>query len=1190
MILTGCLVLYILQGICATTVYVIPDDLVNNSSCPFQPCATLSEVCGDHCMLTESNIEYLFLPGEYRVTTEIVIAYADNVSFHGIAGDSLPPVVVKFHSSLSQPILITTCNYVSISNIIFKRHSYSECRICETNVQVTLCVSCKIANVTFYEVGLQLYNFLGMSYLEKITMNLNNKLLFSSVDGQTDDLPGIILSYVEPYNSYYTINSDNIVLVTELTINGTYNYNTDFITTGGFPGTALRISMSQCSFGAFVNIKNSVFTGIKSHKKPMVDVALLSSTYSNQVFFVNCIFEKNVNVYDSQLWRAVIYISMPDTNVNISFVDCNFYLNRIFVSYQYYFSSAPLLSFEVTSSNASFLFSIVTIHNAKFNQNYGQLIYAINDGNHNTSLIVSGMVTISHNTCTLKYKSVFNVQNFQVAFNGVTDITNNSVYLASILSFDSARVYFHGVINFSLNKCSEIITLKSQYTYIIVLEYTNISFTRNSFVQPIFVDIDNDYYKLNPLCLFQYTTLRNTSEIPTNHYNVILNKNSGPQRKTGMHVQSSIQYYTSHCRWLPNTVFYGYHPKIVNQQIIHIYNQTLELNHSTKVCYCPQVGVYNCSIDTLGPVYPGQRLQVGLSVPYTEKTIIVYAETHATSLPKSACRIANQNELVNILTNSCKMLNFTIISNASAKCELFLTTQPDIYKQYEAFYVKLLPCPVGFLLLDGLCNCDPQLTDHTLPVHVQSCDINEATIQRPASSWIYSDALPNKTKYFLSTCPMGYCLPHSSSIDLTTPDLQCQFRRSGLLCSQCQHGLSMVFGSSRCMKCTNVHILITLIVIVAGVVLVVLLYLLNLTVTNGTINGIIFYANIVGINDSVFLKLFKPLKLFISFTNLDLGIETCYYNGMDSYAKMWLRLFFPLYLIMIATFIIIASRYSYRIQRLTYTRSLPVLATLFLLSYTSILRAVSTVLFSYSTITELPSGYQNLAWSIDASLSLFSAKHTILFIICLVLFLLLVPFNIILLFTRYLLQFKAINRFIPILDAFQGSYKVQYYYWVAIYIIVRDVLFAATALPAQITLIITTFVLLLLVALHGYIHPNKNKSINIQELVLLVNLTMLYAAAAYHNSLFSLTANIIISFTFFHFVIIVLYHFLTFTCHCNIAGTLIIMKEKLAKMCYMKSSHQRTNSLVQFLNIPDRANNYSEYREGLVSDDFNNTK
>ena len=55
-------------------------------------------------------------------------------------------------------------------------------------------------------------------------------------------------------------------------------------------------------------------------------------------------------------------------------------------------------------------------------------------------------------------------------------------------------------------------------------------------------------------------------------------------------------------------------------------------------------------------------------------------------------------------------------------------------------------------------------------------------------------------------------------------------------------------------KCNNLYIiLISIIVITAGIVLVVLLYLLNLTVTNGTINGIIFYANVVSINDSVFL-------------------------------------------------------------------------------------------------------------------------------------------------------------------------------------------------------------------------------------------------------------------------------------------------------------------------------------------------
>ena len=144
------------------------------------------------------------------------------------------------------------------------------------------------------------------------------------------------------------------------------------------------------------------------------------------------------------------------------------------------------------------------------------------------------------------------------------------------------------------------------------------------------------------------------------------------------------------------------------------------------------------------------------------------------------------------------------------------------------------------------------------------CYIDQSSIMRPANAHYYYS---NSTKYLISqNCPMDYCLPHSSHLNLLNPDLQCQFNRTGILYSQCQHSLSMVFGSSRCIHCTNIHILITIIVILVGIVLVVLLYLLNLTVTNGTINGIILYANIISINDSVFLvdnNVFKPLRVLI---------------------------------------------------------------------------------------------------------------------------------------------------------------------------------------------------------------------------------------------------------------------------------------------------------------------------------------
>ena len=82
-------------------------------------------------------------------------------------------------------------------------------------------------------------------------------------------------------------------------------------------------------------------------------------------------------------------------------------------------------------------------------------------------------------------------------------------------------------------------------------------------------------------------------------------------------------------------------------------------------------------------------------------------------------------------------------------------------------------------------------------------------------------------------------------------------------------------------------------------------------------------------------------------------------------------------------------------------------------------------------------------------------------------------------------------------------------------------------------------ILIFLNAYHGYIRPNKNKMVNIQELSLLVNLTIIYAVS-YHDSknVFSIVTNVMISLAFIQFCTIVLYHFLTYTCHCNVVSVL----------------------------------------------------
>jgi len=88
----------------------------------------------------------------------------------------------------------------------------------------------------------------------------------------------------------------------------------------------------------------------------------------------------------------------------------------------------------------------------------------------------------------------------------------------------------------------------------------------------------------------------------------------------------------------------------------------------------------------------------------------------------------------------------------------------------------------------------------------------------------------------------------------------------------------------------------------------------KLNCLSGTTNGLIFYGNRVKANEAVF---FPPgdtniLTVFISWINLDLGIETCFADGLNAYWKTWLQFVFPVYSWGITATVIFASHNSSR--------------------------------------------------------------------------------------------------------------------------------------------------------------------------------------------------------------------------------------------------------------------------------------
>ena len=140
-----------------------------------------------------------------------------------------------------------------------------------------------------------------------------------------------------------------------------------------------------------------------------------------------------------------------------------------------------------------------------------------------------------------------------------------------------------------------------------------------------------------------------------------------------------------------------------------------------------------------------------------------------------------------------------------------------------------------------------------------------------------------------------------------------------------------MLGSNNCGKCSNYYLLLILCFALAGILLVMVLLILNLTVSVGTINGLIFFANVAKINEPAFFTNGPVpfLSQFISWINLDFGIESCFYNGLNAISKSWLQFFFPVYVWFLILLIIVLCKYSNSLSRCIGSNILPVCCQLF---------------------------------------------------------------------------------------------------------------------------------------------------------------------------------------------------------------------------------------------------------------------
>ena len=429
-------------------------------------------------------------------------------------------------------------------------------------------------------------------------------------------------------------------------------------------------------------------------------------------------------------------------------------------------------------------------------------------------------------------------------------------------------------------------------------------------------------------------------------------------------------------------------------------------------------------------------------------------------------------------------------------------------------------CPPGFMRAQSetKCDCVCDKQHESFSKYIIGCNITNQLVIRKGSFWIAyvgNSGDDNISPYFIYPyCPLDYCQPPSKliGINLSLPngsDSQCANNRRGILCGKCLPNYSLSLGSSKCIECPNnwygLLIGILIAAFLAGIVLVLALLFLNLTVAIGTLNSIVFYANIIYTNRSIYFNQTSLVfaSAFISWLNLNIGFDVCFIKGLNSYTKIWLELAFPIYIIILVVTIICTSSRSTRLSNLLGRKNpVATLATLILLSYTKLL---DTIIVSFSFINlKYPNGTVVTKWLPDASIQFKAWKNIAL--ICIGIFILILGllYTSLIFCWQWLLHCPRLMLFKwtrnqklhSFIDTYHVPHTAKHRYWTGLLLLVRVTIYLVSTFTIPVDPRISLFtVVIVICCLLAYktsftFSVYKNKLLNAMESFVYLNITI----------------------------------------------------------------------------------------------------
>ena len=561
----------------------------------------------------------------------------------------------------------------------------------------------------------------------------------------------------------------------------------------------------------------------------------------------------------------------------------------------------------------------------------------------NSQIMQEGNVVLSNSSQFVFYRVG------RVIIEGEQHLTSSFVNnIGSVIDAFGSEIYLKGSVAFKHNRAAmgAAILLRSDSFLVFgenssVLFEGNLAYENGGAIYSVEKGTEDNY------CILQIDSDKNNVSDSNIHVTLKDNRAFG---------SGSFAYVTPlfHCFQTRFHVFPRYLSSLYGS-VFNLDKHTLDSEISTTpthVCVCTLVdGTYrpDCVNKRSQPlqIFPGDTLSAYLVAfddvnnKVTSQVNASLSEVNSIFSPLSDWHLRNSQVIHNIINKNCTQLNYTIYSTNLTTWKGQLNFAIPNRQPVTSIEIHLKYCPPGFTLNSyGECICLSFFHDIGL-----TCSTSGKTIQKHSDyNWIGVITFSNVTLVgYAEYCPIGYCNHTLQEIVMTSSSSTiCVSDRVGPLCGNCRDGYSAVHGGVECKLCSDNDLWWLVGNVSSGLIAVFILLLLKLTISVGTIVGIVFYANtfsIVRLTLNRSKTYFLPFLQVIEIVNLQQAFPSCLFNGMQ-YAHQYLISYtYSVYLWMIVLLVIIVSRCSHHLSRLLMSSSVQVLVTLIHLSFAKILSA-----------------------------------------------------------------------------------------------------------------------------------------------------------------------------------------------------------------------------------------------------------